>query len=625
MQMILLGICLMSKSSAAQYDAIDRIVGRLFARRRRSQSGGGSGAGASLEALRGRAASGGARHRKASVSRMKRAGGFHGKAVFKLIRSGGTQSRAGLKGQLSYIFNEAKLARTIDPSGRTAPDGRPTNAAMNRLTHEWSNTWWKNTRNGNTSHIILSYPGSVSIADVETITRAVCNEMFETGDRTFDYICALHDDTEHHPHAHIIVNRRGSDNTLFNMRSGTEHSYEGFRESMAAHAGRIGIQLDPTFAFERGDTRGQPSLAAEVHARETNTRPVRPELTGPELAYRQEQISYSQIAYNALAVIAANSDNDRLATAYMAFSETLDTLEGDFIMPELSQDELQRFDDYTAVLNDTIERTEKLLETKSPADRVPLEERLSAIMVAFTALQSDASYARDLHTPANRNSIYSANIVVDKAFINDPTAIEAFREMDEAFGLDGKAIAQRLQVADRNMYLEQIWLKDDITTVAAKYGYDLSVKADVTEAINHVDHAYAELRDNLIFVRAIVEPEVERPEPVVASVPDHAFEAYRERSRTDDAIARSAYEHDDLIKVLKEHTTLDQYNRLAQGDLGAVSHITTDETFAKHLLKHVALNEFGMQRSDFPEATRQLVEAFDRELNERDDERGRER
>ncbi|SNT41969.1 type IV secretion system T-DNA border endonuclease VirD2, partial [Jannaschia aquimarina] len=161
--------------------SVDRIMGRLFEDGLRRERAGGSGG-----PLR-RAGPAGGAARRPSLSRLRHTGARGGKAIFKLIRTGGTHTRAGLKGQLGYVFRDDKLARVIDPTGRIEPHAEPEMADINRLTLDWSTDWWRNTRNGNTSHMILRYPKGTTIAQVETITRGVCEEMFEGEDRRFKY------------------------------------------------------------------------------------------------------------------------------------------------------------------------------------------------------------------------------------------------------------------------------------------------------------------------------------------------------------------------------------------------------------------------------------------------------
>ena len=139
-------------SMSKHYSAIEQVMGRLFDREQSSRNGspwrkgGGSSGGKS------------SRGKGLSVSRMSRVGARHGQAIFKLVRTGGVDSKSGLKGQLNYIFRDDKVAEVIDPSGILRAHDEPTNKQINRLVDSLSDNWWANTRNGQSSHMILSFP-----------------------------------------------------------------------------------------------------------------------------------------------------------------------------------------------------------------------------------------------------------------------------------------------------------------------------------------------------------------------------------------------------------------------------------------------------------------------------------
>lgn len=471
------------------YSAIEAVMGRLFEREQRSTGG-------SLRrpggASRGGKSSGG---KGPSISRMSRVGAHHGKAIFKLVRTGGVDSQSGLKGQLNYIFRDDKVAEVIDPSGIVRPQDEPTNLQINRLVNNLSDNWWTNTRNGQTSHMILSFPNGTSIKDVAEIVRDVCNEKFDSGDVKYKYVAAIHDDQEHHPHAHIVLNRRGSDNSLFNMRRNTEHSYEGFRESMAEHAARRGIMLDPTSRFERGITDRQPTQTEQWNASREGRAPQQRPRTGADLAYAQEQINFAQIGYQAMAVIAANADCERLERAYEDVAQVLMSNEGDYRMPALSADELEKFDQYASLLNDALARSQDVLLTKDATARVPYEKQLTQNMKAFTELSPNAAYAKDLHEAPSGNSIY-----MHKADGNEFTwskAAERIEEYTRDTGLDAQAISTRLQAGAGNLYLEQMWMRDDLRQVAKASELSLSDPDQRQQAIAELTNVYQEIREDL--------------------------------------------------------------------------------------------------------------------------------
>ncbi|SNT45119.1 relaxase/mobilization nuclease domain-containing protein, partial [Jannaschia aquimarina] len=347
------------------------------------------------------------------------------------------------------------------------------------------------------------YPKGTTIAQVETITRGVCEEMFEGEDRRFKYVAAIHDDTDHHPHAHVIVNRRADDNTLFTMRSGTAHSYEGFREAMAEHGARIGVRLDPTFRFERGLVAAQPARDEQLAAQLEGRAPVQRRRDGVALAEQREMIAYSKIAFEAMSVIAHNADSPRLEAAWREIAETLESNAGEVEMPELSRDEMERFDQYTGLLADTIERAERVIETKSAAERAPMERRLDDIMQSFTALSPKASYAKDLHEAPGAATIYMHRLGERGDALASPEVQDRVARVADAYGLDAEAVTARLRTGAESRRLEDVWLTDDLRRVANRAGLDLSDREGQGAALGRLDAAYQELRGPLVKDRVL--------------------------------------------------------------------------------------------------------------------------
>lgn len=479
----------MGLTMSKQYSAIEQVMGRLFDREQRNNGG-------SLRRHGGAGRSGKSAGKQGpSLNRMSRVGAKHGQAIFKLVRTGGVDSKSGLKGQLNYIFRDDKVAHVLDPSGIIGAHDDPSNKQINRLVNELSDNWWAKTRNGQTSHMILSFPNGTSIKDVAEIVRDVCAEKFDSGDVKYKYVAAIHDDQEHHPHAHIVLNRRGSDNTLFNMRRGTDHSYEGFREAMAAHAERRGIMLDLTSRFERGITDRQPTQTEQWNASREGRAPQQRPRTGLDLEYAREQVSFAKIGYEAMAVIAANADCQRLERAYEDVANMLMSNKGDYKMPALSTDELEKFDQYASLLNDALAKSQEVLETKDAVERVPYEKQLTENMAAFTALNPDAGYAKGLHEDPRGKSIY-----MHQADGNDFTWSKVagrIEEYTQDTGLDAHAITARLQAGAGNLYLEQMWMQDDLRQVAKASDLSLSDPEQRQQAVSQLTYAYQEIREDL--------------------------------------------------------------------------------------------------------------------------------
>jgi len=68
------------------------------------------------------------------------------------------------------------------------------------------------------------------------------------------------------------------------------------------------------------------------------------------------------------------------------------------------------------------------------------------------------------------------------------------------------------------------------------------------------------------------------------------FAKYKAQSRDDYLVTKSADEHQEVIRLLRENTTDAQYDRFRRGDLGAIAHITSDPVFSRQLLLQAELN-----------------------------------
>ena len=480
--------------------AVDQVVGVLFERKKRSSAGTARQVDMAVRSAR-QIARG---VRRPSVARMSRVGAKDGAAVFKLIRSGGTKTRAGLRGQMNYIFNDAKLAGLWDSSGRLGNDGTSVDrAVMNQVIRGWSQSWWDNTRNGNTSHMILSYPATASIDQIYNTTRDVLDELLGQPGRSFDYVAAIHDDRAHHPHVHVIVNRRTEDKTLFNLRSGTNLSYERFREAMAEHGRKYGLDLDPSFRFERGITDRQPEYSEQLAAQLENRAPQQRPRTGADLDYQQDLVEYARIGYEAMSVIAVNADNDRLADAYDRISQVLDHDGVNTEMPALTDDQIQKFEDTKALFEDALKSAQSTLESRDAASRAQAERELDDIMRDFTQLSSTAPFARGLHTAPDGNSIYMHGAGERPEALQEQRVQNSLAVIERGYGISAEPIAARLEAGAARRNLEQQWMRDDFEKLAARDGLNLDSAANRQKALDTLSEAYGEMRGVLVDEKVI--------------------------------------------------------------------------------------------------------------------------
>ena len=77
-------------------------------------------------------------------------------AVFKIIRSGGCYNRADIKAQMNYVLG--KSDHVIDPSYRHDGGKELTGRQVSRLATDWSEGWRGKIENGNSMHLMMSFP-----------------------------------------------------------------------------------------------------------------------------------------------------------------------------------------------------------------------------------------------------------------------------------------------------------------------------------------------------------------------------------------------------------------------------------------------------------------------------------
>lgn len=68
------------------------------------------------------------------------------------------------------------------------------------------------------------------------------------------------------------------------------------------------------------------------------------------------------------------------------------------------------------------------------------------------------------------------------------------------------------------------------------------------------------------------------------------FEHYRARSGEDYTLTHTAEEYQEVVRLLKENTTDEQYDSFSRGDLTAIDHITDDPVFGRQLLAEAVLD-----------------------------------
>lgn len=225
-----------------------------------------------------------------SYQHMARAASGNRAVVVKLVRGGGCHDSRQLGNQLDYLMSKAD--RVFDSQGTFEQRGPLSSEEAREAAMRWSDSWEGMTSSGQTAHLIVSFPQDTDARDVEVITERFCERMFEG---QFDYIAATHSDRAH-PHSHIVVNRRGEDGTLFTLRTGTDHSYEAYKDTLVELGQSYGVALEATSRLQRGIIHRAPTDAEYRRGRTTD----RPRI-GADLDYARAQIARHAESYSALA------------------------------------------------------------------------------------------------------------------------------------------------------------------------------------------------------------------------------------------------------------------------------------------------------------------------------------
>lgn len=170
--------------------------------------------------------------------------------MFKAVKSGYCSGFIGLSAQLNYVLGKAD--RVIDPSGEFDGEDHVAPTDSQSLASRWADSWKKSAENGkHTLHMVASFPEGTPEGAVECIIRDTCEELLSQGRNRFEYVAAIHTDTDN-PHGHIIVNRRNAEGEWFYLARDGEFHYDLFKDTLVKHAQTCGIELNNSSRLSRG-------------------------------------------------------------------------------------------------------------------------------------------------------------------------------------------------------------------------------------------------------------------------------------------------------------------------------------------------------------------------------------
>lgn len=425
--------------------------------------------------------------------------------VLKKISRGGTHSAKQLGMQMDYLFGKSTslFGNMIEHD----PDGRSLSREERKeIVEMWSDGWSGAPKNGQTTHLLLSFPADLSPKKAKLIAEAWASEMFQSGIHAEDewaYVAALHTDRAN-PHVHIVVNNRGIANrTWFFMARSHVFNLVMMKERIVEIAAEDGVQLDATSRLERGILSYGPSRA-EIEGAKREHRPVRERMReGRALADALAEIAVTATMSRSLAGIADQVLQAEIAANLTKAASVLER--GGIILPKdmeitMQSDAVTTRSDLRQEFAGWFENAEDLVAAKPAHERNDVRRELYEISGNVLEALGDERGAALMRRGA-RAAIYQTRLDTDQ--INregrsveiSPIASGEMRRDVQAegakIGIRPEIIAARLDTGAGNAWQEREWMKADLLAVAEAKRLDLTREKDRSLAAELVDGFYS--------------------------------------------------------------------------------------------------------------------------------------
>ena len=425
--------------------------------------------------------------------------------VLKKISRGGTHSAKQLGMQMDYLFGKSTslFGNMIEHD----PDGRSLSREERKeIVEMWSDGWSGAPKNGQTTHLLLSFPADLSPKKAKLIAEAWASEMFQSGIHAEDewaYVAALHTDRAN-PHVHIVVNNRGIANrTWFFMAKSHVFNLGMMKERIVEIAAEDGVQLDATSRLERGILSYGPSRA-EIEGAKREHRPVRERMReGRALADALAEIAVTATLSRSLAGIADQVLQAEIAANLTKAASVLER--GGIILPKdmeitMQSDAVTTRSDLRQEFAGWFENAEDLVAAKPAHERNDVRRELYEISGNVLEALGDERGAALMRRGA-RAAIYQTRLDTDQ--INregrsveiSPIASGEMRRDVQAegakIGIRPEIIAARLDTGAGNAWQEREWMKADLLAVAEAKQLDLTREKDRSLAAELVDGFYS--------------------------------------------------------------------------------------------------------------------------------------
>ena len=489
-------------------------------------------------------------------------------SVVKRIRAGGCHNVTQLTRQIDYITRDDTV-ETWSFDGGELENVSPSVLAENIA--GWEDNWYGNPRYGHTDHFIISFPKDVDPEVGAAISRQWACEVFGGGlsDR-WSFVTTFHTDSaSEHPHAHIVVNKRGMDEGEFLSISDKERSHTSYDEMRDLHvtiAAEHGVELFNTPRLSRGIIEKAPRQSEVRAALSEDREVVIEDLSETDKVYRTAAVEAFADHYAKLStmfeMVPQTTAAPSLAALCRQYVKALETGE-------------MTIDDQTTYSPDVARRAFETIDSSLALFKTMREETKEA---------DDPSYKTQMELSIERNlgSIYhhlSGNPTYDELYVpaqtESPYAIPAVRlladanyyaskgEMDDLTAEKVQDLFERSQDVIYSHFLNNqnmLALEDDVQELHETrfaFGGPQSEQLAQSWTQSETDNTLRDLREAKSEIEAAI---------TVSGLDEVPISVYDELIRLN-ALPQTKEVTEQFVKDVENAFTADQLHSMGQGQI----------------------------------------------------------
>lgn len=494
-------------------------------------------------------------------------------SLVKVIKNGGTSSKASLKAQLKYLQKKGNAEIELSDLYFGA---KLTNDEMEALFESWEISGHSKGDYDFTHHIVVSFPPGTDKEAAYRAGRAWASEMFSSGNYgdVYDYITAFHTD-EAHPHMHIVVHKRGMENgSWLSIHKEGEYNYDRFRQIQVEVSELEGIHLEASSRHARGLT-DRPVPDAEIRGAEREGRqPMAPSHT-PVTALRA-------VASLALYSSQMTADAAFLRQKYPELSQDMRQLAATIMLgqevkadpksqPKISLEEAKQQSEFimsrrNEILAGIREVDAVISNIPQGKERTQLEQDASKIKARTAKSIPDAAEVAG-HSEANIEGYYNgveARDGIDKAIKRE--ADDRVSEMAKAAGIDPEKLITRYdRTSPAPVALSESWRKDELEDIQKNLTYREPTPQDRYEQLAQA--AYDDLHRNALQTYRKAERELE-------AQAQRRKELHRIAKLIREGRSLDGFAEEEFRKTLKQALTSSELSDLERGNSKIFRHVT---------------------------------------------------